>query len=258
MKLYRDNNNSSKLIELCEHDAALFLQEKPELLIGVDEVGRGALAGPVVCGGFSSKVFYQTGIKNFTAITTLNRLNDSKKVRSSDREALVNALKDTLDSTFYAISERGADYIDEYGIVPAIFQAMSESVGKILLQFYQSHKSYPQTVLILVDGPKIIPSLDQFLQGYCGETWLQTTHEIKQIAIKKGDSLSASIAAASNIAKDYRDKFMRNLVEQNHKLGTYGWQTNVGYGSLAHRQAIQANQLSNYHRRSFCRSILSN
>jgi len=251
-------DNTSKLIELCEHDRNIFLQGEPELLIGVDEVGRGALAGPVVCAGFSSKEFYQINKEKLIEETRLHKLNDSKQVKFSDREVLVNALKDTLEGTFYAISEKPASYIDEYGIVSAIFQSMSESISKILLQFYQIHNYYPKTITILVDGPKIIPALDEFLENYFTKACLKTRPQIKQIAIKKGDSLSASIAAASNIAKDYRDKLMRNLIKQNPELEVYGWQTNVGYGSLAHRQAIQSKHLSIYHRRSFCRSILPN
>ena len=275
-----------KLLELIKFDTSNFLQEEYDLLIGVDEVGRGSLAGPVVCAAFSSeqlcciefqdkkkskkaeKVFIESVLKTRPI---LKKLDDSKKVKTQDRELLVNSLKDQLYSTFYALAEKSADYIDEQGIVKAIFSAMSEAIAKIINQFYEVNQHYPKNILVLVDGPKSIPALEEYVEEYLfskansEKTSLEMDKlnsapkiVIKQIAIKKGDSLSAVIAAASNIAKDFRDKLMKNIIKNEPNLSIYGWQTNVGYGSLAHCRAIQKHHLSIYHRRSFCESILSN
>ena len=275
-----------KLLELIEFDASNFLQEEYDLLIGVDEVGRGSLAGPVVCAAFSSeqlcciefqdkkkskkaeKVFIESVLKSKPI---LKKLDDSKKVKTQDRELLVNSLKDQLYSTFYALAEKSAEYIDEQGIVKAIFSAMSEAIAKIINQFYEVNQYYPKNILVLVDGPKSIPALEEYIEEYLfskansEKSSLEMDKSnsapkivIKQIAIKKGDSLSAAIAAASNIAKDFRDKLMKNIIKNEPQLSIYGWQTNVGYGSLAHCRAIQKHHLSIYHRRSFCESILSN
>lgn len=262
-----------KLLELVKFDSSHFFTEDCELLIGVDEVGRGSLAGPVVCAAFSSEQLYK--IKKRTrkfplseSYPALNKLDDSKRVKIKDRAALVNSLKDNLAGTFYALAEKPANYIDENGIVKAIFDSMSEAIAKIITQFYKANEKYPKSILILVDGPKVIPDLENFLNNYFTEepqssnksvtkdTWEAEQRNIKQVAIKKGDSLSAAIAAASNIAKDYRDKAMKNLVKQSPEFEVYHWQTNVGYGSLAHRQAIQKYKLSIHHRRSFCKSII--
>jgi ribonuclease HII len=275
-----------KLLELIKFDTSNFLQEEYDLLIGVDEVGRGSLAGPVVCAAFSSeqlcciefqdkkkskkaeKIFIESVLKTRPI---LKKLDDSKKVKTQDRELLVNSLKDELYSTFYALAEKSADYIDEQGIVKAVFSAMSEAIAKIINQFYEVNQYYPKNILVLVDGPKTIPALEEYIEEYLfSETSTEKTSlkidksnsdpkiVIKQIAIKKGDSLSAAIAAASNIAKDFRDKLMKNIIKNEPQLSIYGWQTNVGYGSLAHCRAIQKHHLSIYHRRSFCEGILSN
>lgn len=275
-----------KLLELIKFDTSNFLQEEYDLLIGVDEVGRGSLAGPVVCAAFSSeqlcciefqdkkkskkaeKIFVESVLKTRPI---LKKLDDSKKVKTQDRELLVNSLKDQLYSTFYALAEKSADYIDEQGIVKAIFSAMSEAIAKIINQFYEVNQHYPKNILVLVDGPKTIPALEEYVEEYLfskastEETSLEMDKlnsapkiVIKQMAIKKGDSLSAAIAAASNIAKDFRDKLMKNIIKNEPHLSIYGWQTNVGYGSLAHCRAIQKHHLSIYHRRSFCEGILSN
>ncbi|MFM7458456.1 MAG: hypothetical protein ACKO3R_07345 [bacterium] len=265
-------------------------QGEYDLLIGVDEVGRGSLAGPVVCAAFSSeqlcciefldkkkskkaeKIFIENVLKTSPI---LKKLDDSKKVKTKDRELLVNSLKDQLCGTFYALAERSAHYIDEQGIVKAIFTAMSEAIAKIINQFYKLNQRYPKNILVLVDGPKTIPALEEYIEEYLfskastEKTSLEidksspspsSNHRvlIKQIAIKKGDGLSAAIAAASNIAKDFRDKLMKNIIKNEPHLSFYGWETNVGYGSLAHRRAIQKHNLSAYHRRSFCKGILSN
>jgi ribonuclease HII len=265
-----------KLLELIKFDAAKFLQEEYDLLIGVDEVGRGSLAGPVVCAAFSSeqlcgiefqdkknkkkteKLFIENILKTKPI---LRKLDDSKKIKNKDRELLVDSLKDQLCDTFYALAEKSADYIDERGIVQAIFAAMSEAIAKIINQFYEVNQCYPKNILVLVDGPKSIPALEKYVEAYlCSKVNPAVNHKIliKQIAIKKGDSLSAAIAAASNIAKDFRDKLMKNIIKNEPHFSIYGWQTNVGYGSLAHRRAIQKHHLCIYHRRSFCEGILSN
>ena len=215
-----------KLLELIKFDTSNFLQEEYVLLIGVDEVGRGSLAGPVVCAAFSSeqlcciefqdkrkskkaeKIFIENVLKTRPI---LKKLDDSKKVKTQDRELLVNSLKDQLYSTFYALAEKSADYIDEQGIVKAIFSAMSEAIAKIINQFYEVNQHYPKNILVLVDGPKTIPALEEYVEEYLfskasGEkTSLEMDKSnsapkivIKQIAIKKGDSLSAAIAAASS------------------------------------------------------------
>lgn len=275
-----------KLLELIKFDVSNFLQEEYELLIGVDEVGRGSLAGPVVCAAFSSeqlcciefqdkknskkaeKFFIESVLKSRPI---LKKLDDSKKVKTKDRELLVNSLKDQLYNTFYALAEKSANYIDEQGIVQAIFTAMSEAIAKIINQFYEVNQYYPKNILVLVDGPKTIPALEEYIEEYLfsktspEKTSLEMNKSnsepkvvIKQIAIKKGDGLSATIASASNIAKDFRDKLMKSIIKNEPQLSIYGWQTNVGYGSLAHRRAIQKHHLSIYHRRSFCEGILSN
>ena len=125
---------------------------------------------------------------------------------------------------------------------------MKEALVNVLDSYINEHKQKIKSILVLVDGLKVIPKLEEFLElaGF--------DIKVTQNAIRKGDAHSASIAAASNIAKDYRDKLMRKLVADNPELNIYSWKTNVGYGSKKHRDAISEHGLSEYHRRSFCRS----
>ena len=233
------------LESLIKFDRENYKTANYDLLIGVDEVGRGAFAGPVVVSAFSSANFYS---KRSVLPENLSYLNDSKKVRKSQREALVSSLKDDLRSAYYALAEKSAAYIDEHGIVIAIFEAMKESIVKVLELYEYEQKKKVKSLLVLVDGIKTIPGLDKFL-GLAGYKI-----KLEQIAVKHGDAHSATIAAASNIAKDYRDKLMKSLIKDNPGLGIYFWHTNVGYGSKKHREDIAEYGLTEYHRRSFCRA----
>lgn len=251
------------LKSLLEYDTSLFTEGDYDILVGLDEVGRGSLAGPVVVSAYSSIAFcdssftkslnekklqFLTKRRSLESINSLKELNDSKKVKASSRQLLVDTLKDDIKSSYYAIAEKSSIYIDEHGIVISIFEAMKEALVKVLDLYNYEHKHKLKSVLVLVDGLKVIPKLETFLElaGF--------NIKVTQKAIRKGDAHSASIAAASNIAKDYRDKLMRKLVSENPDLDIYSWKTNVGYGSKKHRDAIVEHGLSEYHRRSFCRS----
>ncbi|NQY79351.1 MAG: ribonuclease HII [Candidatus Caenarcaniphilales bacterium] len=251
------------LKSLLEYDTNLFSEGNYDILVGLDEVGRGCLAGPVAVAAYSSMTFcdskltkslnekklqFLTKRRSLESINSLKELNDSKKVKASSRQLLVDTLKDDIKSSYYAIGEKSSVYIDEHGIVISIFEAMKEALVKVLDSYNNEHKQKIKSILVLVDGLKVIPKLEEFLElaGF--------DIKVTQKAIRKGDAHSASIAAASNIAKDYRDKLMRKLVADNPELNIYSWKTNVGYGSKKHRDAISEHGLSEYHRRSFCRS----
>jgi len=287
-----------KVLELIDFDLKLSLENQADLVIGVDEVGRGSLAGPVVCAAYS----FNPASRVINYSENLIKLDDSKKIKNKDRILLVDTLKNTVPKSFYAIQENSAQYIDEHGIVKAIFTAMAKAVSQVIIDFRRQVDSAPVRVLVLVDGPKLIPELELYLKASeknseigvpldlsngtvaertssrlrrTNDRSVLNVHEdheddenaeigvpqqslkVEQIAIKKGDSLSASIAAASNIAKDYRDRLMKELLIKDPSLEHYGWDTNVGYGSLKHRKAILGHGFSSYHRVSFCK-VLSN
>ena len=235
------------LNNLLQYDQKLFQEKDCDLIIGLDEVGRGALAGPVLVSAYASLAF--TSDVDLKKQTNLSDLNDSKKVKPSARAHLVDALKYEIKDSYYAIQENSAAMIDDEGIVKAIFDAMKQALLRVLQDFQEKSHSQLNSILVLVDGIKLIPGLEEFLiaNGF--------NIKIDQVAVKKGDTTSASIAAASNIAKYYRDQLMIELADKNPDLEVYSWRTNVGYGSKKHRDALFEYGLTEYHRQSFCKFL---
>ena len=178
------------------------------LEVGVDEVGRGCLAGPVVAAAvILPKDYYHP------------KLNDSKKLSEKERESIKIDIENEAIS--FAIAEVSNEKIDEINILNASFLAMHHAIAKLSL--------IPE--LILVDGNRFKPY--NFIPHEC---------------IVKGDGKYFSIAAASVLAKCYRDNLMKQLaLEFPH----YGWEHNVGYPTLKHRKGIEIQGVTPLHRLSF-------
>ncbi len=194
-------------------------------LIGVDEVGIGCLAGPVVAAAAILPIVPPKS--KFAA--ALSKLNDSKKLQHDTREKLASVIQ---QNAHYSIASASVEEIDELNILQAGFLAMKRAIADL------TTKSFPRSknILVLVDGNKKIPNFEH-----------------NQICIIKGDSQSASIAAASVIAKVFRDELMSQL---SSEYPYYLWHSNKGYGSSAHRQAISEHGLCIWHRRSFTGSFV--
>lgn len=175
---------------------------------GCDEAGRGCLAGPVV----AAAVILPKGY-------THKKLNDSKQLTREDRELLRTEIE--RDAIAWAIAEVTCDEIDVINILNASFKAMHRAIDKL------THK--PE--LLLIDGNRFNPYA-----------------EIKHECIIKGDALYLSIAAASVLAKTYRDDYMLKLAQQ---FPGYGWETNVGYPTQQHRDGIRELGITPFHRKSF-------
>ncbi|EFT36060.1 ribonuclease HII [Riemerella anatipestifer] len=176
--------------------------------VGCDEAGRGCLCGPVV----AAAVILD---ENFEQ----NLINDSKKLSFKTRNELDLYIKNNaLD---YAIAELSPAFIDEHNILNASIHAMHLALDKLAIR--------PE--LILVDGNRFKP-------------YPFTPHE----CIIKGDSKVLSIAAASILAKNYRDHIMIKLHEEYPE---YGWNKNFGYATKQHREALNKLGPTIYHRKSF-------
>ena len=175
---------------------------------GCDEAGRGCLAGPV----FAAAVILPRGFRHAL-------LNDSKQLTESERMLLRPVIE--RKALAYAVAAVDNEEIDRINILQASFKAMHLAIAQL--------KILPE--LLLVDGNRFKP--------YPG-----IPHE----CIIKGDGLYASIAAASILAKTYRDEYMAQLHAQHPH---YGWEQNKGYPTLYHREAIRERGLTIYHRRSF-------
>lgn len=175
---------------------------------GCDEAGRGCLAGPV----FAAAVILP---KDFFHPL----LNDSKQLKEKDRELLRPIIE--TEAIAYAVAEVDHQEIDRINILKASHKAMHLAIDALTLR--------PE--LLLIDGNRFAP-------------YLGIPHQ----CVVKGDGKFASIAAASILAKTYRDDFMNQLHEQ---FPQYGWQQNKGYGTLAHRKKIKEHGYTPFHRMSF-------
>lgn len=175
---------------------------------GCDEAGRGCLAGPV----FAAAVILPKGFRH-------PKLNDSKLMSEKDRLLL----RKYIERKAVAFSVRSVDEreIDKINILNASFKAMHLAINDLTIQ--------PE--LLLIDGNRFNP-----YQGI--------PHE----CIIKGDSKFSSIAAASVLAKTYRDEYMHQLSMQ---FPAYGWDQNKGYATMAHRLALKEVGPSKFHRKSF-------
>lgn len=175
---------------------------------GCDEVGRGCLAGPVVAAAVIFPKKYRHKL-----------LNDSKQLTKEEREALRGDIE--RDALAWAIAEVDNAEIDRINILNASFTAMHRALDKLVLR--------PE--FLLIDGNRFNPY-----------------GEVKFETVVKGDSRYLSIAAASILAKIYRDDLMSRLSEE---FPGYAWDTNVGYPTPEHREGIKALGITPYHRKSF-------
>tara|TARA_E500000178_G_scaffold224029_1_gene220951 strand:+ start:264 stop:863 length:600 start_codon:yes stop_codon:yes gene_type:complete len=183
-------------------------KEISKYIIGIDEVGRGPLAGPVVSAAVRLS-------KNFN----ITELNDSKKLSKFKREEVYNLIINTCE---YQLGISNVEEIDKLNILQATFLSMRRAINKFKL---------PSNYKILVDGPWSFDKAN------------------KNILPKiKGDSIYPSIAAASIIAKVYRDNLMLNLSKE---YSNYLWERNSGYGTKKHIQAIKLHGITKHHRKSF-------
>ena len=177
-----------------------------EVIMGVDEVGRGPWAGPVTaCAVILDPENIPPG------------LNDSKKLSAKRRAQL---FEEIINTSLVSCVHVDVGEIDKINILQATFRAMERSISKLPIPDH-----------ILIDGNKLPPNLPS-----------------PATAIIKGDGKSASIAAASIIAKVTRDRLMADL---SLEYPGYGWEKNAGYGTKIHQSGLLNNGLTPHHRRSF-------
>ncbi len=179
---------------------------------GLDEAGRGCYAGPV----FAAAVVLPKDFRH-------PFLNDSKQLNEKQRDELRPLIE--KESISFAVASVCNNEIDIINILQASFKAMHLAVDNL--------QKKPD--LLLIDG-------NRFKQYGV----------VKHKCIIKGDGIYASIAAASVLAKTYRDEYMKKI---HTEFSFYGWDNNKGYGTAEHRKAIELNGLCKYHRKSF--NILS-
>lgn len=208
--------------DLCFFEGAEF-----DYVMGLDEVGRGCLAGPVVaaCAAFAVQ----------DEVVTLEvpvRIFDSKKLSVKQKQAAVEWMGQDCGVS-YAIAEASPEEIDQINILQASQLAMQRAFVEVVGRLNCEDKR----VLVLVDGnllPKFVHKV--------------ASPKFKFLPIIKGDNKSFSIACASIQAKISRDEYMDGLAA---KFPHYQWHTNVGYPTRAHKLAIQEYGLTDHHRKTF-------
>ena len=179
-----------------------------KLEAGCDEAGRGCLAGPV----FAAAVILPLNFKN-------EMLNDSKKLSEKNRRFLRKLIeREAID---WAVASMSPEEIDEINILNASIFSMHKAVKNLAIQ--------PQRLLI--DGNRF-----------------KTFENMEHHTIVKGDGIYMAIAAASILAKTYRDEYMENAHKEFPK---YDWKNNKGYPTPKHKEAIFLNGITPYHRKTF-------
>jgi ribonuclease HII len=195
---------------------------------GTDEAGRGCLAGPVTAAAIMLPDEFKSEL-----------LNDSKKLSEKTREKLKPIIEAT--SISFSVTHLQPKIIDEINILNASIKAMQECITKL----------NPLPNYIIVDGNSpLIPK--EGIKNKGGNLFTDSEIElllsIPNTSIIKGDSKYMSIAAASVLAKTYRDEYMNRIHEE---FPMYNWKQNKGYPTIEHREAIRKYGITKYHRMSF-------
>ena len=200
----------------------------PNLEAGTDEAGRGCLAGPVTAASVILPASFQNVI-----------LNDSKQLSEKSREKLRPIIEQ--ESISFAVTHLEPLIIDEINILNASIKAMQESILKL----------DPRPKSIIVDGNSPLIPING-IKNRGGKIFtnaeIDILNNIPNTSIIKGDSKFMSIAAASVLAKTYRDEYMNKIHEE---FPMYNWKKNKGYPTKEHREAIRKYGVTKYHRMSF-------
>jgi len=198
-------------------DENIIENKKISGLIGVDEAGRGPLAGPVV----ACAVYLERDI----AENLSQDINDSKKISAKRREALFKEM--IASGVKYSFSYSGNEEIDKMNILNATLLAMKKAVENL----YPSQSISPTDLLVIVDGPHKIKNLN-----------------LNQMPIIDGDAKSLSIACASIFAKVLRDRWM-DFIDREYP--NYNFKKHKGYGTKLHMEMLKKYGICKYHRKSF-------
>ena len=216
-------------------------QEGYRLIAGLDEVGRGSIAGPLV----TAAVVFPCGIKLNECIDLregkLKCINDSKKLSEKKRNQGAIWIKE--NALAWSIGVASVSEIDKYGLQSSLYSAFRRAVRGI------NRKLNNRVDYLLIDS-LYIPNVRGYPVGV-----KSSKKKKKQTAIIKGDGISFSIAASSIIAKVYRDEYMKEISGCRF-LKVYGWEKNKGYGTREHKQAIITYGKSTHHRSAFLKTFM--
>ncbi len=203
-----------------------------DYIIGVDEVGRGCLAGPIVAGAV---VWKKENLLRLLADekNLIHKVRDSKKTTEKSRNILSELIK--TEALYFCTHEISANEIDEKGIQWANKNVMVRAVKKIKEEILRCAQDDGGNIIVLTDYLDISAELNPL--------------GIKMLPILHGDSESISISSASIVAKVYRDTLMKTDIHE--KYPHYGFDKHVGYGTKFHMDKIREHGMCEEHRRTF-------
>ena len=208
--------------ELKNFDSEIKREKQIQYICGIDEAGRGPLAGVVSAGCvyIASEDF------------SIEELNDSKKLSEKKREKIFDFIDQSSDKLYYGYGTASVEEIDEYNILNATYMAMQRAYNNMIDKLRMA--GLPLPTLALIDG-NLAPKLP-----------------IETVTVVKGDAKSASIASASIVAKVLRDRYMLTLAEEYPE---YMFEKHKGYGTKLHYEKIMEYGISPVHRLSFLKKI---
>ncbi len=198
-----------------------------DIIVGVDEVGRGPLAGPVVAGACVIK-----DVADFDSVIDEGKwklIRDSKLLSVNQREEVFEFVREKF---FVGVGKCSPKAIDDINILQATFLAMKKAFDAMEKEMDKSEVyKDAQKMIVMIDGNQLLPNFTR-----------------EQMTVAKGDQISKTIAAASIIAKVVRDKMME---EYDKKYPEYGFASHKGYGTKVHMEALQKHGATPIHRKSF-------
>jgi ribonuclease HII len=208
------------------------LEYEPEdtckVIVGVDEVGRGPLMGPVTAAAVIWDTEYIPKTKEEMKLMEL--VKDSKKLSVKNREKVADFVK--THAKAFSIADVDNVIIDEINILKATYLAMHHALKNLDTEFDK----------IYVDGNSFKP--------YIGNDSMFVPHT----CLTNGDNRLFQIAAASILAKTHRDALIKDIHEKNENYRVYSWDTNKGYGTKVHMEAIKQHGITPLHRRTFLKN----
>ncbi|MFC1623770.1 ribonuclease HII [Candidatus Omnitrophota bacterium] len=198
------------------------------IIVGLDEAGRGPLAGPVVA---AALILKPSPLKRFTVPSFRERIDDSKKMRPKERE---KTFCEISKKSIFGVGLRSHSFIDRKNIYCSTCEAMRNAVRALIKEYCRRNNKkeweIKEKICVLVDGN------------------MKVGLPYRTVSIIKGDSKSLSIAAASIVAKVTRDRLMEGY---DKRFPLYGFSHHKGYGTRSHLDAIQRYGPCSIHRKSF-------
>jgi len=240
--------------------ASLFYEKKVwkrgiKFVAGLDEVGRGAFAGPVV----AAAVVLSKGLKlKFPIFDEKGReviIADSKKLKPRQREIACSWIKKKF---FWGVGVCGASFIDKVGMRAASRIAFRKALSQVNKKLGRAKVEFLFLDAFYVPFVRGLPRKNSKLKGVKGrrEALAILNSASRQLAIINGDQKCFSIASASIVAKVFRDKLMLKL-SKNSRYKVYDWGKNKGYGTKTHIYAIKKYGITKQHRKTFLKTFLA-